>query len=377
MGNKITYLASLLLIILVFVSCGDKNSFVIKGSIKGLENADLYVVTTVDSALRLDTIRSKGGRFTYIGESETLEPVVIYMENGSTWITVWAQNGEKYSLSGYAKYPELIAVKGGETNQLLMDFKTANKDILKERGNLRDKILDNSKNPNELSTEINETQLSLQIKNIDQILKAQAEDFVETHPASVASLVLIQDYIFEIDDVTEIQPFLSLITGPAKENTLYEKLEQRCLKYLQTELGKPALDFSIPGLKKDTIRLETFKEKYLVINFAASWCTECEKEYSGLHEIKGMFPKGKVEILTISLDENKDAWIELAEEKQIDWTQANDNAGWDSKIVSLYNVSAIPCNYLIDKEGIIIGSKLPADSIQSILNGLLKPSVKN
>jgi peroxiredoxin len=283
------------------------------------------------------------------------------------------QNGEEYALNGHANYPELIAVKGGETNKLLMDFKNKNKNILKERGNLRDKILNNLKNPNELSVEINETQLTSQIKNIDQILKTKAEDFVEAHPSSVASLVLISDYILEVDDVAKIQPFLELITEPAKENKLYEKLEQRYLKFLQTHVGNPALDFSIVDLKNDTISLETFKNKYLILNFSATQCTFCEPEYIDLLAIQKDFPATELEILTISLDENTSDWEKLAEEKNIHWIQVNDNAGWNSKMISLYNVSTIPCNYLIDKEGVIIGAKISADSIQSLLQELIPP----
>jgi peroxiredoxin len=360
-------------IILVFVSCRDKNSYIIKGHIKGLETAELYIVTTVDSIRHLDTIQSKDGKFTYIGKYETLKPVVIYMEKGDIWVTVWAQNGEEYFLNGYADYPELIAVKGGETNKLLMDFKTENEDILKERGDLRDKILENSKNPNELSVEINETQLNSQIKNIDQILKIKAEDFVEEHLSAVASLVLISDYILDVDDVNKIQPFLNLITEPAKEDNLYKKLEQRCLKSQQMDVGNPALDFSLIDIKNDTISLETFKEKYLIINFAATWCTFCDAEYAGLLDIRKKFSNKEVEILTISLDENTADWKKLAEEKQINWQQVDDNASWNSKMVSLYNVSKIPCSYLIDKEGSIIGSKISADSIQSLLRELIPP----
>jgi peroxiredoxin len=321
----------------------------------------------------MDTIQSKSGKFVYTGKSETLEPVVIYLENGNAWVTVWVQNGEKYFLNGDADYPELISMKGGETNKLLEEFKVANKSLIKEKCDLRDKIVANPKNSHEVSVEINESQLLSQIKNIDQLLKEEAEDFVVTHPSSVAALVLIQDYIMDVENVDKIQSLLSLITGEAKETKLYEKMATHCAKFHQPSPGSEAPDFNVLSLtKKDTIRLDTFKNKYLLINFAASWCVPCEPEFLKLLAVRNAFPKEKLELLTISLDENTADWEKLAKEKNINWTQVVEANSWDSQLVELYNVSAIPCNYLIDRDGKVIASKVSVDSIKTVLNEKLK-----
>ncbi|MDR3218185.1 MAG: AhpC/TSA family protein [Dysgonamonadaceae bacterium] len=372
--NGIKYIVFFIVFIGIFLSCKDENAYIVKGNIKGIGSGELYFAADIDSALRMDTVPVKDGKFTYRGQSDTVIPLIISYkkEKETAWITVWVSNGENVSLSGDADYPELIMVKNGETNDLLSDFKNDNKSLIKERGDLRDKILANSGNVDNLSTEINEMQLVSQIKNLDQILKTKAEDFVEAHPSAIASLVLIQDYIMDTEHPENMHPYLSLITGEAEKNKLYQKLEQYSSKYRQTLAGNPAPDFKAIDVKRDTIDLKAFKDKYLVVNFAASWCSLCEPEYADLVAIRDTFPKKEVELLTISLDENAKEWTHLAKEKGIDWVQVIDSAGWDSGLVSHYNVSTIPCNYLIDKEGKIIGSKIPADSIISILTELIK-----
>jgi peroxiredoxin len=358
---------------LIFVSCKDLNSYTIRGEIAGLESAEIYVVTTDSSTFRNDTIQSKKGKFRFNAVSETLEPVVIYMENGNVWITIWAQNGEKISLSGDVNYPELITVQGGEVNNLLTTFKNENKEILKERRELKDKISANANQSGELSAEVAGSQLSSKIKNLDQLLKMRAEDFVKKYPNSVASLVLIEDYILDIDDASSIQSVLSLITDPAKENELFEKLQVWSLKDKLTDVGSPAPDFSVIDTKNDTITPETFKGKYLLLTFAATWCPFCEPDYPKWVDIRKKFSEKKLGFLIISLDENGDSWKKLAEEKKIKGTQVIDNAGWASSMVSLYNVSEIPCNYLIDKENKIVGSKIPIDSIRTLLETYIPP----
>ncbi|MDR2621664.1 MAG: AhpC/TSA family protein [Dysgonamonadaceae bacterium] len=366
-----------LLCTLVFASCKDTDSYTIHGNIKGIENPDIYIVTQTDSTAWIDTIQSKAGKFKFKSTSENLEPVVIYMEKGNVWVTVWAKNGEEITLTGDANYPELVLAKGGETNNLLSDFKTRNRALIKEKGDLRDKILINSKENNDMGVEMASAQFSSQIKNIDQSLKKEVTDFVKLHPSSVAALVLIQDFLLDIENAFDIQPALSLITGEAKENELYAKLQTWSMKDLQTEVGKPAPDFDIISTKNDTVRLETFKDKYLLLMFTASWSPFCESDYPQWLTIRKDFSEKELGMLTISLDENKSDWEKLVKEKSFTWTQVIDNAGWSSAMVSLYNVSEIPCNYLIDKDKKIIGSKIPTDSIQSILTSKLKLKAKN
>jgi len=377
-GKKnLSNLIFILLCVFVFVSCKDTNSYTISGDIKGIKNPDLYIVTRTDSAVHIDTIRVKADKFKFKGESENLQPVVIYMEKGNVWITVWAKNGDDIMLTGDVNYPELILAKGGEVNDLLSDFKEKNRALIKQIGDLRDKILANSEGNNATGAEMANAQLSSQIKNINQSLENSAMNFIKLHPTSVASLVLIQDFMLDNEKAADIQPVLSLITGEAKENELYTKLQAWSRKDQQTAVGSPAPNFSVVSTKGDTIRLETFKDKYLLLIFAASWSRFGESDYPKWLDIRKTFPESKLGMLTISLDENKADWKKVVKEKGFAWTQVIDNAGWASPMVSLYNVSEIPCNYLIDKDQIIIGSKISIDSIRSILTNTLKLKTKS
>jgi len=370
MRIKTTLRICLLSFALLVFSCDDGDSYILKGKITGLQNPELYIVSGIE--LRVDTILSRSGGFTFRGDSKTVEPLLIYMENGSAWITLWVKNGEKFTLTGDANYPELIMVKGGEINKSLSDFKNDNLLFIKEKYEIQDKLSISVDHSHELGQGINRTHLSSQLKNVDQILKSQAQDFVKANPSSIAALVIIQDYILDIENASGIQPLLDILDEELRISPLYEKLYARSLKDKQTKSGQPALDFRIENTKNDTVSLETFKAKYLVLTFAASRCEFCKPDYPELLAIKNNFPDKELAILTVSLDENKEDWKRLAKEYEIDWMQAIDNSGWASEIASLYNVQSVPCNYLIDKEGIIIGSKLSVDSIQSILSEKLK-----
>jgi peroxiredoxin len=380
MAKRKSFLLNLIFILLylsVFVACNDTNSYTISGNIKGVNHSDIYVVIRTDSTVLIDTIHIKSGKFKFKEQSENLQPVVIYMEKGNVWMTVWAKNRDNIFLTGDVNYPELILAKGGTVNDLLSEFKSTNRALIKGKSDLKDKILTNSKENNAMGAEVANAQFSSQIKNINQSLKGHVMDFIKLHPSSVASLVLIQDFLLDIESAKDLQSTLSLITGEAKEDELYHKLQTWSLKDQQTEVGNPAPDFSILSTKNDTIQLKTFKDKYLLLTFAASWSRLSKSDYSQWLNIRKTFPESKLGMLTISLDENESDWEDVAKDEGFTWTQVIDNAGWSSPMVSLYNVSEIPCNYLINKDKIIIGSKIPIDSIQSILTDTLKLKIKS
>jgi len=351
-------------------SCEENNSYTLEGKIKQLQSRELYVVS--EGSLRIDTIKakfgffSKTGRFSYRNTSKIAEPLLINMENGRVWVTVWVKNGEKISLSGDVNYPELILARGGEINKLLTEFKTQNLSLIKEKCELRDRLFARTENPEDLTVN-NDTHLSFQIKNIDQILKTKAQNFVETNNSSIAALELIQDYILEIENASDIQPFLDILTEEVKEIPLYVKLKNLSLKDLQTKVNQSALDFKIRTTQNDIVSLDSFKDKYLILTFATSKCEFCMPDLAELNNIRKIFAEKDLAILTVSLDENKENWIDFAKQHEVTWTQAIDSVGWDSEIASLYNVLSLPCNYLIDNKGIIVGSKLQVDSIQTIL----------
>ena len=360
----------LIFLTLMIFSCEDNNSYILEGKIKKLQSHELYIIS--EGSLRIDTIKakfglfSKTGRFTYKNTSQTAEPLLIKMENDKVWVTVWVENGEKIILKGDANYPELILAKGGKINKLLTKFKTENFSLIKEKCELRDKMIARTENHEELNAS-NDSHLLFQIKNVDQILKTQAQNFVEHNPSSIAALVLIQDYILDIENASNIQPFLDILPEEVKANYLYEKLKMLSFKDLQTKVNQPALDFSIRNIKNDTISLDTFKDKYLILTFATSQCEFCVPDFTELINIKNTFSEKDLAILTVSLDESKENWKDFANQHEITWTQVIDSVGWDSEIASLYNVLSLPCHYLIDNKGIIIGSKLQVDSIQTIL----------
>lgn len=368
------HLLYILILLAFFVSCKEKTKegFVIDGKIKNLSDSTILIVTQdyLGESMRIDTVfASNEGKFVYEGFSDSLTSVIIYMEKGVVWTTIWVENQDKLTLSGDVNYPELILANGNEVNNLLAQFKNENERLLEESRNLLDRK-DNFDHDS-LSTEINNTQYESKLSNIFHQLKEKAEDFIKAHPTSIASLVLLQDYLADSEDPVKLDEYLSIIDGEATNDSLYKKLVNLNDRLKSTTIGSIAPDFSLIDLKKDTITLEKFKGKYLLLSFAASWCEPCRDEAAEYVKIRKKYNDKKLSLLTISIDDEQSSWENFVNENKFSWPQVVDIQGWESSIISLYNVTFIPSNFLLDENNVIIAKNLPMDSLLILLEGKL------
>ena len=111
--------------------------------------------------------------------------------------------------------------------------------------------------------------------------------------------------------------------------------------------------------------------QYTLIDFWASWCVPCRKENPAILNVFKKYQQEGFSISGVSLDINKIRWLNAIKQDQLPWQHLSDLKGWESVIVNTYGIKAIPMNYLINKEGIIIAKNLHASQLDALLNTLL------
>jgi peroxiredoxin len=262
----------------------------------------------------------------------------------------------------------MIIAKGNEINDLLTDFKTENKSLLREKRRLTDQYSSDIQDSDSLNTSLNYSDYESKILNVDYQLRDKAKKYINDHLTSIASLVLIQDYLLDENDSEQTRKYLSEITGNITQSELYKKLVNVNNRLLLTETGAKAPDFMVLNTNGDSIRLSSYRGKYFLLTFAASWCDICEKDNEDLASLYKEISREKLEMLTVSLDEDTAAWKTMVEKKKLIWDQVIDTNGWSSDMVVRYNITKIPSNILIDKEGIIVGRNMSTDNIKEIIN---------
>jgi thiol-disulfide isomerase/thioredoxin len=114
------------------------------------------------------------------------------------------------------------------------------------------------------------------------------------------------------------------------------------------------------------------KNKLVLIDFWASWCIPCREEFPYLNEAYKQFKNKGFDIVSISLDKNKEAWMKASKTINNSWKNNYwDNKGWESESVKLLKIKSIPRNYLIDNKGKIYAKDIRGVEILDILRKLL------
>jgi len=140
----------------------------------------------------------------------------------------------------------------------------------------------------------------------------------------------------------------------------------------QVAIGEMAPDFSLNNTKNSTVSLSSFRGKVVMIDFWASWCGPCRIANPSVERIYQKYKAKGFEVLGISIDNKKKAWLKAIAQDKIHYQQLNDTLGWYSPVAEKYGINQIPTSFLFDKEGKIIAIDLIGSRLEMKVNELIK-----
>jgi len=131
------------------------------------------------------------------------------------------------------------------------------------------------------------------------------------------------------------------------------------------------LDFTLPDMKGDSLRLSSMKGKVFLLDFWASWCGPCRYSNKNLVKLYSKYKQDGFEILSVSLDDSKKEWMKAVNKDKITWLQINDSRGWDARSATKWQVDAIPASFLIDKNGDVVAINAEKNELENKIRELL------
>ena len=122
-------------------------------------------------------------------------------------------------------------------------------------------------------------------------------------------------------------------------------------------------DFELPDKDGKSFKLSSLRGKYVLVDFWASWCGPCMREMPNVVKLYKECKGKNFEIVGVSLDQKRDAWLNAVEKNKMKWIQVSDLTSWATLPVKLCNVSAVPYTVLIDPQGKVIALNLRGEEL--------------
>lgn len=199
------------------------------------------------------------------------------------------------------------------------------------------------------------------------------KNFITSHTNSYVSLIALRILGSRSPDVAELERLYSLLSSQLKSSEAGMSLKLAMDATKPVTVGSVAPEFTQNDANGKPVSLSSFKGKYVLIDFWASWCGPCRQENPNVVKAYNKYKNKKFTILGVSLDkpDARNSWLAAIKNDGLVWTQVSDLNFWNNEVARLYHISAIPANFLLDPEGKIIARDLRGADLDKKLSEIL------
>jgi len=371
-----------LLLFTASLAANAQGQFVIKGTMlsdslcysKGTVRK-VYLTHEVNSQeVVVDSAYVTNKQFTFKGTAPAvMTPYAITgFDNGA--VQVFLEPGNIVIQPFSAKFPAQAKVKGTPANNTFFEYQELSEQM-DRKGRER---MDSVKAGLSLAILANKMAVQSYQKSVisanNFALQAATMRFVCQHLESPVSLYIMKNHLLQYfkPDIIEEQLF-NAVPADTRKHPMYKQL-LNIVRSGNMQIGKPAPDVEGQTPDGKTVSLSQLRGKYVLLDFWASWCVPCRREFPFIKQaLKVTGDKAQFVVLSYSIDSKKKEWTDCITKNKLaneDWKHISTLKGWDSEALKLYNITTVPCTILISPKGNVLGFDLRGEQLLNTVKRL-------
>lgn len=338
----------------MFCSCAADNNYTVTGRFNKFDSDSVWLM---DQELKvLASIPSTDGSYTFTGSIETPMMAIVASDRNAENVGCFFIL-EPGKLTVTTALDSFYVAKGTKANDRFGEYMVQ-----------RYKVNIKARETGGLATD----ELMAMIEEIEDKTKKDLMDNLD----NFYGLYCLES-LADSDDPESTRIILDKFSASVKKTDKWKELSDGVDRLMSFGVGKPYLDFTQSDPQGNPVTASKVmadpKNRYVLIDFWASWCGPCMGELPYLRDAYAKYSGKGFQILGVSLDRERESWLKAIEDEKMTWLHVSDLNYWSNEVSQLYNINSIPSNFLVDcKTGIIVEKNLRGSALAEKLANLLK-----
>ena len=357
---------------LLFASCAEtpENSYSLEIDAEGIADSTQVFVQKLSPASQgviVDTLLVMNGKAstTGIATEPGFHALIVedirggfpfFIEEGTIEVTAYKDSINKSKVSGTPNNDTFSEYKEG-ADKLQKRFMSIQKQMSEAQ----------SKGDTVSMNVMRETFTELQQDGLNMDHK-----FIEEHPSSMISVILLNNMLRQqTKPADSVSSLFDKLDPQVKNSDFGKNLTETFEKLNKVKVGATAPAFKAPTPEGTEMALSEALGKVTIVDFWASWCKPCRAENPSMVKLYNQYHEKGLNVIGVSLDQKKEAWIEAIEQDGLPWYQVSHVQGGNDPIAREYQVNSIPATFVLDENGVIIAKGLRGEALYEKIAELL------
>lgn len=335
-----------------------QKKLVISGKVKGLKDGTIIFISDVNRPG--DTLaKSKAQQGAFVLSHELKEPMLLNIGLGSGKTVMTFLENSSVKISGDIEKIKELKFTGSKTHNDFTDFKKTFDPKFEKLMKINQQLQMG------MRSDSLETATNVVKDDIQQAIDA----FINKRKASPVSAFLVAATLQLNEDVLLTEERLNKLQPAALENMYGNYVKQAVAETRLNAVGTMAADFTQADTSGVPVSLSSFRGKYVLLDFWASWCGPCRQENPNVVANFKKFNNKNFTVLGVSLDRpgQKERWLQAIYKDELTWTHVSDLQFWNNAVAQQYRIQSIPQNFLIGPDGKIIAKNLRGPALEQKL----------